>query len=266
MKKTFALLLCLTCLFLPSCGSAPADDSSSATSFETTESVETTKRADVLYANDAYGSAEKTDGVSVTDRSVQYRTKDSVRLEPVAVRAAEQQIRNAVAQPDSLEIKSVNVSNCADDGACVYYTLYFNTFSLVGTGEQVRHVYYYDIGVRKSDETTFDASGEMQRVLEAYSIFQLQASRDTVVFDSPMPMTETAAFSDAAEKIAVSRLKKADGNVVSVKQRLRESDGSEAVWDVLCEGENDYGMRITDVYAVYFRYGDGNVVEYDPAE
>ena len=265
MKRLFALCFCLAFVFLSACGSESADVTGESTAAETTESVRTVVRDDVVSANDSYDEVSKIDGISVTDRSVQYRTEDSFRLQPVAVRAALDLIRESLAKPDSLKITNVNVWNCADDGTSVYYSIYLNTTSLVGTGERVRRVYYYDLGVRKSDETAFDASGSMEQVLEAYSVFLLQAERDSVVDD--LSSVDTDAFESAARIIALSRLKNAQtGTILSAVLRRNESDGTVSVWDVLCEGENDFGMRIADVYTVYLRFEDGKIVEFDPAE
>lgn len=268
MKRSFALLLCLLFLFPAGCAADVAEETtvSSAESM-TTQSAETTTKEDVLSANDLFGNTAKKDGFSISDRSVLYRTDDSRSLEPIAVHAAQEMIKKTLAQPESLEIKNVTVSNCADDGTCVYYTFYFNTTSLVGSGERVRHAYYYDIGVHKADKSSFDAADDMEHVLEAYSIFQQQAPRDTVIRDASVEDSDADRLADAAKQIALSRLKdRGTGRFLSVKQRKNESDASSSVWDVLCEGENDFGLQISDRYTVYFRFVDGQIVEEDPAE
>ena len=267
MKKICSLVLCFCILSLAACGSASMTETTVAADDPvslTVQNTETDARAEVLSANEAYGSVSDTVCIPVTDRSALFRTADSFRLQPIAVRAAREMIMQDIAQSDSLEISNVNVWNCADDGKSVYYSFYFNCSIAVGSGERVRHACFYDIGVRKADEVSFDAADVMEQVLEAYSVYRLQAECD---FAFTSETVDLDAFVSAAKQIASSRMKPADsGKVLDVKQRPEESDGAIYVFDVLCEGENDFGMRIPDVYTVYLRIENDRVVEFDPTE
>ena len=216
---------------------------------------------DRVSANDSYGETKQIEGVSVRDESVRYRTKDSYRLEPVAVRAAEDLLRGSLMLPDSLQIKDCVVSDCTDDGDRTFYTVSFFASYAVDSGERIESGSHYSIGVNKADETTFDASNESRVVLQKYSIFE--RAHETAGF--PADTNDSAAYVSAAKQIAASRFKHPDsGKVISAEPRPDASDDTIAVWDVLCEGENDFGLTIPDIYTAYLVYEDGIIREYDP--
>ena len=261
MKKSFALFLFAAFLILAGCGQVVSDNvETTSASAETTQTSEPAERDDVLSANESNGKTRITDDVPVADESVRYRTADSERLEPVAVRDAEDQLRRSCADPDSLQITDASVFDCADDGDSVYYRIHFVASRVVYSGERLESGYFYDVGVRKADETAFDASETIDDVIDAYSIFRPAARSEPIPFDP----ADAEAFESAARQIASSRFKNAStGKVLSVKQRENESDRTASVWDVLCEGENDYGMTLQDVCTLYLRSRNGQIVEAD---
>ena len=263
MKKALLLFLCACLLTLSACGST--EQVSTTASEPRTESrvLEPVTLEDVLSANDDYGAVSDADGVSVIDASVQYRTEDSFRLEAIAVRFAQNAVRESLTDPDSLEISDCSVWNCVDDGTTAYYTIHLNASYLVGPGEQIERGFFYDVGVHKSDETAFDAADAIDAALDACSIYQQTARNAVLDASSSAP----DAFEDAAKQIAQMRLKDAaSGKVLSAKLRAEESDETLSVWDVLCEGQNDFGMKLKDVYTVYLSYADDQFVEYDPTD
>lgn len=263
MKRSFALVLCLTLLLLTACGRASDGSGES-----TTESVfmrvsDAVKRKDVLSANDSYGLFTEVDDLSVEDVCVHFRTKDSYRLEAAAVRAALELMKQTLAKPESLQIMKCNILNCAEDKENVYYKIYFNGAFLVGSGDEIKRGDFYEVGVRKADGKTFDAAEKMETVVRAYSVFE-EAERDAVISGSAQ---NADAFTSAVREILVTRFKNPDrGMIVSSRQRPDESDETDSVWDILCEGENDFGMRIRDIYTIYFHKENGKLVEFDPAD
>ena len=158
---------------MTACGRAPDTDASSTTdtSLET-QPAEPVTVQDLLSANDSYGKSSRSGDVLVRDESVLFRTEDSYRLEPVAVRAAEEILRSSMMEPDSLQIKDCIVSNCADDGTCTYYDVSFSFSYSVPPDQRIDSDGVYSVGVRKTDESTFDTSKDIFRILKAYSIFQ----------------------------------------------------------------------------------------------
>lgn len=263
MKKAFALFLCTALLLLSACGRSSEPDVTDAEQSSVTQAPEPITAQDLLAANESYGESAKQDGVLVRDESVQYRTEDSRKLEAIAVRAAEDMVRSKLSDPDSLEINDCIVSNCADDGDNTYYDVSFSVSYALPTGERIDNSDVCTIGVHKSDASTFDASKDIKKILDRYSIFQKTEER--IVYTPEA--NESDAASSAAEKIAASHLKDASsGKVLSARQRPDGSDGSVFTWEVLCEGVNDFGMRIQDVYTAFLVYSDGNIIEYDPAE
>ena len=255
--------MCFALLLLTSCGSASEHDVSPTTEAATTQAVESLTQKDVVSANESYGRESASDGISVKDRSVLFRTADSYAFEPTAICSARDMLKKTLADPNSLEIQKCHIISCADDGKCTYYTIYLYASYIVGSGDRIESGNFYNIGVHKSDKTAFDASDEIEDVLEAYSIFR-QTPRNAEI---PYSADETDPYDSAARQIALSRLKKAEsGKAVSAKQNMLESEGDVSVWDVLCEGENDFGMFISDVYKVSLREDSGKIVEIDPDE
>ncbi len=264
MKKAFSLFVCLALLFLTACGSGSqgGDNPPSETdaAIQPSESFTAEPR---LSANDTYGDSRSSGSVPVRDESVQFRTKDSYALEPIAVDAAEKMLRDSLSQPDSLQIRDCVVSGCADDGECVYYDVSFFYSYSVAFDQQLDDGSAYAVGVRKQDKSPFDASENIRRVRKAYSIYQKPEYGHTV----PSGEKDTQAFSSAAEEFALSHLKKAqNGSVLSSKERPDLSGQAYSVWEVLCEGENDFGMRIPEVYTVFLARSEAGFVEVDPAD
>lgn len=264
MKKAFSLFLCVGILLLTACGRASDNDAASTTNTSLEiQPVEPVTAQDLLSANDSYGKSKRSGDVLVRDESVLFRTEDSYRLESVAVRAAEEILRSSMMEPDSLQIKDCIVSNCADDGTCAYYDVSFSFSYSVPPDQRIDNDGVYSVGVRKADESTFDASEKTVRILKAYSIFQKTEGETSYTSDA----NESDAYASAASEIAASHLKnRKTGTVISARPQPDGSGESFYVWEVLCEGENDYGMRIPDVYTVYLVSENGKIIEIDPAD
>ena len=260
MKRVIALCVCASVVFSAACGrSAPAEVSDVPSSV--TQVTEPITAQDFWAANDTYGESAESGGLLVRDESVLFRTADSRRLEPIAIQYAQDTVRGGLSDPDSLQITDCIVSNCADDGDNTYYVVSFSFSYVVATGERIDNADSYSIGVHKADKKAFDASKKIKKVLDKYSVFRRTDQR----FESESDTNAPDADSAAAESIAASHLKNADtGKVLSVRKRPDGSDGSLFTWEVRCEGENDYGMRIQDVYTVYLLHEDGKIVEFDP--
>lgn len=264
MKKAILLFLCLAVLFLTACGK-PSDvtDTTAATAAAESQTHEPFTAEDRASANDTYGQTGLSAGLSVRDESVLYRTQDSYRYEAIAVRAAADMLRGSLAQPDSLQIADSVVSACADDGACVYYDVSFSYSYAVASGERVDSGGLYSVGVRKEDETAFDASDRIRGVIRQYSVFRNDDSLTSYTPDAD----EKDAFTAAAGKIALSHLKDpASGKVLSVSQQSGFFDPSLSVFDVFCEGTNDFDMRIPQVYTAYLVSDDGIITEVNPSD
>ena len=264
MKKGVSLFLLTVLLFLTACGHVPAEDVSSTTDVTVqTQTTEPITSPELLSANETYGDSGTCGGIRVRDESVRYRTADSRRLEPVAVQAAQDMLRDSLGQPDSLEITDCNIWDCVDDGENTYYSLHLSFSYIIASGGRINSGEFYSVGVQKTDETAFDATAEIDGVIEAYSIFRSAERNSVCTADAD----DSGSFAAAARQIASSRFKNAEsGKILSVKQRLNESDDASSVWDVLAEGENDFGMSIPDIYSVYLRYADGKIAEFDPAD
>lgn len=262
MRKAVPLFLLVSVFLFSACG-RPAETNVSETleSSAVTQIQEPITAEYRLSANDTYGKSGMAEDILVRDESVCYRTEDSYRLEPIAVQAALEMLRGSLIQPDSLQIKDCVVSGCADDGDCTYYDVSFSVSYTVGSGERIDSGEMYSVGVRKSDETSFDASESIGSVRKQYSIFRMDKSLTTYTSDG----TENDVYRFGAGKIALSHLKHPkSGKVLSVSERDGVSSGTLFVYDVLCEGENDFSLRIPDVYTAYLNYDNGKIVEIDP--
>ena len=264
MKKACLLFLCLAALLLTACGKTPETDvSATSESDSVTQEEEPVTAQDLLSANDSYGVSTKYGSVSVRDESVRFRTEDSYRLEPIAIRAAEEMLRGSMNQTDSLQIRDCVVSNCADDGENTYFDVSFSFSYVVAFDQRIDNAKLYSVGVRKADETAFDSSGDIARVLRRYSIFQ-KSERDHVCLPDA---NDPDLYASAAKEIALSHLKNTEsGMALSARECPDVSGNSFSAWEVLCEGENDFGMRIPDVYTVYLAYDGDRIIEIDPAE
>lgn len=263
MKKAIALFLFAFLLLLSACGSGGETESTSlAETVLSTETEEPITAEDVLSANDFYGRSDTVEGIRVRDESVCFRTDDSRRLQSAAIRAALEKLRASVTNPDSLAINDCIVFNCADDGECTYYEISCAFSHVVASGDRISSDSSFCIGVRKSDKSTFDASEQIDGVLEKYSIFT-NAERKAVAESG----SDEQSFFAAAKRIAQDRMKVGNtGKVLSAEKHVSASDETVSVWDVLCEGENSFGMRVPDIYTVYLRFENGRILEIDPAD
>lgn len=273
MKRIVFASAFLAFLLLPACQRAE-DSAEPITLFPQNSAVESTTAApapefteptSVPAVNKTYGQTlSQIQSVQVLDTAQAYRTEDSYRLEQKAVEAAKAMFCAELYDPSSFNVLNSNVWNCVDDGENVYYSIYIKASYTVESGETMQSGFFGDVGVRKADETAFDAADTIDAVTERYDPFREEKRNHA-------PFADTD-FEQAARTIALQRLKYPDSASQTVVRFIGESDASPAEnagyrqYDVFCEAKNDYGMQIPCFYSVYLRSADGKISEVDPAE
>ena len=258
MRRIICLAFVCCLLFgAAACGKQASDPPEKITLFPphtastAAESTVSSGRDSASLVNKTYGTAARDDAAGVvTDYSKTFRTDDSYALESVALQKARQMFAGTISMPETLKLTDVKVIECADDGECVYYRFYLQARYRVETGEEIRRKDFLIVGVRKSDQSAFDASDALRGIMIRYSIY-----KDTVS-DS---LASTTDPQDAAVQIALRQLKDPDtGRVVQAVFRDDLSDLSFLpVYDVVCVGRNDYDMEIPCCCTVYLQQING---------
>ncbi|MBQ7542874.1 MAG: hypothetical protein IJT44_11350 [Clostridia bacterium] len=257
MKRIVLPLVFILLFLLSSCGTGADTATTTAETDETSKSAVTEPTRKGKPANDSIDTKTEIDGITVRDMSVLYRTEDSYVFENAAFSSALSSFRGSVSMPDTLKVLNASVFNCADNGEAVFYSFSLKGTYTVESGEQITSGYSCDVGVQKSDSLAFDASEQIDDVVDAYSLFVLPEDDDKPAVQSGVDPVESA------EQIAVSRLKnKEQATVVSSEIVAEFSDTLQI--EVLCRGVNDYGMEIPDIYTVYLRKTGDSFAEAEP--
>lgn len=264
MKKTIFVAALLSLLFLASCQKTE-DSAEPITLFPAvtaTEAAETTAKIEessVPTVNKTYGQTlSQMQSVDVLDTAEVYRTEDSYRFEQKAADAAQNQFCAELYDPSTFKVLDCNVWNCVDDGQSVYYSIYIKASYSVESGDTATSGFFADIGIRKSDETSFDATDTIDSVVDQYSAF-----RDVPRTHAPIAGED---FESAAKRIATERLKRPATASEFVVQFIPQTDTVQVRrYDVFCEAQNDFEMCIPCRYSVYLESKDGEIVEIDPA-
>ena len=264
MKKTILIAALLMLLFLPACGNTEqsAEPITLFPPVTVTERAETTAKVQetsVPTVNKTYGQSNtQIQSVDVLDSAEMYRTEDSYRLEQKAVEAARDMFCADLFAPSTFTVLDSNLWNCVDDGQSVYYSVYIKASYTVESGDTATSGFFGDIGIRKSDESSFDAADTIDSVVDKYSAFQ-----DVVRNHAPIAGDD---FESAVRTIATERLKFAKSASDFVVQYVDSADTeSYRQYDVICRAQNSYGMRIPCKYSVYLLSTNGSIVEIDPA-
>lgn len=263
----------LVLLLLPACRKAE-DPAEPITLFPPQTTAQSTNSAQVSVppdstpapaANKTYGQTlSQIQSVPVLDTAEVYRTQDSYRLEQKAVQAAKEMFCAALYDPSTFTVRDSNLWNCVDDGENVYYSVYMKASYTVESGETIQSGFFGDVGIHKSDESAFDAADTIDDAVERYAAF-----RETTRSHTPF---ESADYEHAAKTIASERLKYPDSAVeMAVQYRgIHDAGTTDSVqyrqYDVFCQAENDYGMRIPSCYSVYLRSDGEKILEVDPAQ
>ena len=140
-----------------------------------------------------------------------------------------------------------------DDGNAVYYSFSIGYGYTVESGGHIDNVYNCDIGINKSDESVFDSSNQIYDIMAGYSLFV--ESNDDNAYDEVSCNGDEESIKEAVRAFATDRLKKSDtAQVFSV---IKNDDG---MYEVICSGENSYGLIIKDSLQVTAEYSSENGV------
>ena len=244
-------MLIAAILLLTACGSVVREDTAAQSASEPVQ--EQTELHTGISANSTLGNISTYDGASVEDASVLYRTKDSYQYESIALQAAKEEYLQTLSIPQSLLVRRFTLWNCSDDGECVYYEIHIDGSYLVESGERISSGYFCAVGVKKADQSTFDAADLIDDAADRYSVFLTDNHSDASALEETDPIR-------AAEKIALQRLKHPDQGKILSTAMIDEQPESIQV-EVMCSGLNDYQMRIPGVYTVYLARNAGKLYE-----
>ncbi len=224
------------------------------------ERVISEKEEPSVKVNDTYDKVlfemTESDGlrnIEVFDDSLDYRTTDSYRYEKAATDEAVRLFyENMQRYPDAV-IDSVSVFDCMDDGEAVYYSFGIRHTYTVESGGKISSTYYCDVGIVKEDESAFDPSEKLDSVREGYSVFKKRTEKNSaaeITCDG-----DSESVKEAVKAFVKERLKKAE-----TSQIFSVTEIDYGMYEVICSGENSYGLIIKDSAEITAEYSEENGV------
>lgn len=253
MKKTVLLFLVLMSLVsFCSCGEKPQKEP--VTLFpEAMESVTQTEEKRDVKVNDTYDEVlfeiteqDSSEKVAVLDDSADYRTTDSYKFERQATERAVEEFKKATERYKDVKIHGVSVFDCMDDGDSVYYSFSVRHSYTVESGGKIDNTFFCDVGIRKSDESAFDASPYIYDVTNGYSVFVVRTDKNAY---AELPCDGDDSVKESVQSFAEERLKKPD-----TAQFFSVTETDDGLYEVICSGENSYGLIIKDSVQIKAQY------------
>ncbi len=225
---------------------------------EGSETVNAKEEAPSVRVNDTYDKVlfemtgqDTSEKVEVLDDSMDYRTTDSYRHEKAATDEAVRLFYEEMQKYSDITIDSVSVFDCMDDGEAVYYSFSIRHTYTVESGGSISNTYYCDVGIEKSDETAFDPSERLDEVREGYSVFKKRTEKNSVVQVTCDGDEESKK--EAMKTFVRDRLKKAE-----TSQIFSVTEIDEGMYEIICSGENSYGLIIKDSAEIKAEYSEEN--------
>ena len=254
MKKLILLLVAVTFL-MSMFACSKKEEKEPVTLFpQGSENDSQTEDAPTVKVNDTYEKVlfeitevDSSQKVQVVDNSLDYRTTDSYRYEKTATDEAVRKLSEATEKYSSVKIEGINVFDCMDDGESVYYSFSISHSYTVESGGRINNIFYCDVGVKKSDETVFDASDIVFNVKNGYSVFVKRTEKNST--DEVLCDGEDESIKEAVKAFATKRLKKPE-----IARIFSVTEIENGIYEVICSGENSYGHHIKDSMQIGVEY------------